>query len=572
MLFAAALVVAVAVGVSSASPGALDPTFGSGGKVTTSFGAGYDEIDDMALQPDGKIVAGGYVEPTTAGATFGLARYKPSGALDTTFGTGGRVTTALGSRSWVNAVLVQPDAKIVAIGYVKVGTETRFGVARYNAAGGLDTSFGTGGKVTTDVGSSGTTYAAVLQPDGKIVAVGVAQNGSRFELVRYNPDGSLDTSFGTNGKVATSFGAGGTYAFGAALQPDGKILAGGFHYNTGGLYHFALARYNANGSLDTSFGTGGKVVTAIGSSHSVGRVVALQSDGKIVMGGYSYNGATYDLTLVRYHTNGTLDPSFGSGGKVLTSFGAGWRSSVNELLIQPNGKIVAVGYARKTEQDFFVVARYLATGALDTSFGSGGKVKTSFGTIDDYAGAAVLQPDGKIVAGGAVTKTPDYVDADFGLARYQGDSHTLAIKIIGNAPGRVATEFGTVDCTHTCTAEFADASTATLLALPPADTGITESWVQCPHVQFPEANKCDVEMTSDKMITARFERCVVPKLKGRKLKGAKKLLRRHGCSLGKVKRRHSARAQKGRVISQKPKAGAKKPFGYRVKVTLSKGP
>jgi uncharacterized delta-60 repeat protein len=473
----------------AAHPGALDTSFGSGGKVKTSFGSTYDEIDGLALQPDGKLVAAGAVEDSSGGSDFGLTRYKPGGALDPSFGTGGKVTTSFGTGyEGANAALVLSDKKIVAAGYAKVGTKGEFALARYKANGSLDTSFGTAGKVTTDVGPAGSIYDAALQPDGKIVGVGYAEpSGSIvFELARYNPNGSLDSTFGTGGKVTTSFGAGFAYAESAALQPDGKILAGGFYYD-GTLYHFALVRYNANGSLDASFGTGGKVITSIGPTHSIGREVALQPDGKIVMGGYSFNGTTYDLTLIRYNANGSVDSSFGNGGTVLTSFGTGWRSSVNKLLIQRNGKIVAAGYTRLTDRDFFALARYKPNGTLDTSFGSGGKIKTPFGTIDDYADAAVLQPDGKIVVGGTSVQTPDYLDSDFALARYQGDT------------------------------------------------------------------------------------CKVPKLKGRKLKAAKRLIVRHTCVVGKVKKRFSKRVKKGRVLKQRPAAGTKVASSTPVNLTVSKG-
>jgi uncharacterized delta-60 repeat protein len=493
---ALALAAGVTLAVNSAQaahPGGLDPSFGTGGKVATSITPGYDELDGMVLQPDGKIVAGGYVAPTSSTAAFGLARYNRNGSLDTSFGSGGKVTTSVGSgNSWINAVALQADGKIVGAGRTVEGSTPVFALARYNPDGSLDTAFGTGGETTTAIGTYATAEDVAVQPDGKIVAAGFAISGNEtFAVVRYNPNGSLDTSFGTGGKVTTGFGPGGySVAFGCALQPDGKILVAGYAYD-GTKYYFALARYNADSSLDTSFGTGGKVLTSIGSGYAVGKKVKLMPDGKIVVAGYSQRGTmpTNDFTLARYDSNGSLDASFGTGGTVTTTFGADTRSAVNAVLIQKNGKIVAVGWERPTTgyRDLFAVARYSKNGLLDSTFGTGGKLTTALGTIDDYGDAAVLQPDGKIVAGGATTKTPDYVDSDFGLVRYQGDT------------------------------------------------------------------------------------CKVPKLKGKKLKAAKRLIVRHTCKVGKVKKRFSKKVKKGRVLKQRPAAGTNVASATPVNLVVSKG-
>jgi len=214
--------------------------------VTTDFG-GSDYGFSVALQPDGKIVVAGY-----AGGDFALARYNSDGALDTSFGSGGKVTTDFGGSYHPDgfSVALQPDGKIVVAGYA--GGD--FALARYNSDGALDTSFGSGGKVTTDFGGSDAGYSVALQPDGKIVVAGYA--GLDFALARYNSDGALDTSFGTGGKVTTDFSGGRDVGYSVALQPDGKIVVAGY----AGV-DFALARYNSDGALDTSFGSGGKVTT-----------------------------------------------------------------------------------------------------------------------------------------------------------------------------------------------------------------------------------------------------------------------------------------------------------------------
>ena len=247
------------------------------------------------------------------------------------------------------------------------------------AAGDLDTSFDSDGKVTTEVGSTDDFARSVaIQSDGKIVAAGFSSNGSDwdFALVRYNTDGSLDTSFDSDGKVTTAIGSGDDHAVSVAIQSDGKIVAAG--YSNGSNWDFALVRYNTDGSLDTNFDSDGKVTTAIGGGADYAVSVAIQSDGKIVAAGYS-NGSNFDFALVRYNTDGSLDTSFDSDGKVTTDFGSGsdYGSSVT---IQSDGKIVAAGGSSNGSNRDFALVRYNTDGSLDTSFDSDGKVTTAIGS------------------------------------------------------------------------------------------------------------------------------------------------------------------------------------------------
>ena len=294
------------------------------------------------------------------------------GSLDTTFGTDGKVTTNFSADDSGNAVALQPDGKIVVAGY----TNTNFAVARYNADGTLDTTFDSDGKVTTAIGS-GTDkgYALGLQPDGKIVVAGESHNGTDkdFALARYNANGTLDNTFGTVdsgqtrlGYATTTIGSADDVAYGLALQPDGKIVLAG-QSNNGSNLDFALARYNANGTLDTSFGTGGKVTTAFGNGIDSISAVALQPDGKIVVAGYTNT----DFALARYNANGSLDTSFSNDGKVTTDLGTAF-DAVYAVALQPDGKIVAAGEILTA----FGLARYNADGSLDTTFGEDGKVTT----------------------------------------------------------------------------------------------------------------------------------------------------------------------------------------------------
>ncbi|MCX7619129.1 delta-60 repeat domain-containing protein, partial [Tepidiforma sp.] len=285
--------------------GELDPTFGTGGKVTTAVGSSSDEAFALVLQPDGKLVAAGWSVDAAGNDDFALVRYNPNGSLDPTFGSGGKVITDLGSSiDGASALVLQPDGRLVAAGdSSNAAGKSDFALVRINPNGSLDTSFGSGGKVTTAVGSGSGIAALVLQPDGKLVAAGLSSNGDYdFALVRYNPNGTLDPTFGSGGKVITDLGSGSDEAHDLVLQPDGKLVAAGSSMPTLGDFDFALVRYNPNGTLDPTFGSGGKVTTDLGSSYDQAYALVLQPDGKLVAAGYSRNAAgNFDFSLVRYN-------------------------------------------------------------------------------------------------------------------------------------------------------------------------------------------------------------------------------------------------------------------------------
>ena len=290
------------------------------GMVTTQVGTLWDLGRPMVLQADGKIVVGGAVRVGGGGGQydFGVVRYNTDGSLDTaTFGGGtGKVVTPLGTgNDWGNDLVIQPDGKIILVGG-SVNASIDVGLVRYNANGTLDGSFGAGGKVMTDLrGAEDWGAAVVRQPDGKIIVAGHSSNGANtdFALVRYNgADGSLDTSFGSGGKVYTAIGPGDDKGQAAALQPDGKIVVAGFAQN-GSNTDFAVVRYNPDGSLDTTFGFGGTLTTPVGAGDDAASGVVLQSDGRIVVVGQSYNTLTqdYDFAMVRYNPDGSLDNTCG---------------------------------------------------------------------------------------------------------------------------------------------------------------------------------------------------------------------------------------------------------------------
>jgi len=389
--------------------GTLDASFGTGGKVSTDFAGAGDGASSIAVQPDGKLVAAG-------GATingqvdFALARYNADGTIDASFGTGGRVTTDFGGiYEGASSVAIQSDGKIVVAGGSVSDFYDNFALARYNTDGSIDTGFGTEGKVITSFGDvSSQAESVVVQPDGKIVVTGEANidGGEDFAVVRYNADGTLDATFGAGGKAITGFGLlqqGYSFAFphSAALQPDGKIVVAGVAYIGPGR-DFALARYNSDGTLDATFGTAGQVLTDF-TRDDAAFSLAIQPDGKILAAGMSDVERGYGFALVRYNRDGTLDASFGTGGRVTTDFGLldqGFSVALaNSVAVEPSGRIVAAGRIYIDGGFHSGLARYNSNGTLDASFGTGGRVTAVFETPydSDEFRSVVVQGDGKVV-------------------------------------------------------------------------------------------------------------------------------------------------------------------------------
>jgi uncharacterized delta-60 repeat protein len=392
--------------VAVAAPGDLDLSFGGDGRVITNLTSGFDIANDVAVQANGKIVAVGRAGGSDiTGGRFALVRYNDDGTLDSSFGGDGKVTTDFaGADEAANSVAIQADGKIVVAGRAG-GDQPKFALARYNADGILDSTFGgADGKVRTDLTPGDDIALAVLLQGTKIVAVGTA-NGDRFALARYNANGTLDPSFSGNGKVRTNFTPGFDVALGAVLQPDQKIVAVG----TGDFRRFALARYNPNGTLDPTFSGDGKVLTNFTPGDDFALAVTLQGDGAIVAAGRAAErGGRF--ALARYATSGTLDTTFSSDGKVVTNFTVG-DDQASGVAIQGDGKIVAAGSARAA---MFALARYNTNGTRDASFSGNGKVRTNFTPGFDFANAVTLQADGKIVAAGRC----DGKGGRFALARY----------------------------------------------------------------------------------------------------------------------------------------------------------
>lgn len=388
------------------------PTFSVGdGIVKTAIGTSQLwAADSVVLQPDGKIVVGGYgyvLDDTNY--DFILARYNNDGSLDTSFSSDGYLIADFDlSNSYLKSLNLQPDGKILAIGYAHNdpnSNDATVVLARYNSDGSIDTSFDGDGKVATNIGSRSWGFDSVIQPDGKIIVSGVSISGNddQFTSIRYNPDGSLDSSFNSIGIVTSSSPGRSFLGRTCVLQTDGKLLVAGETYTTSvgdSTNDFALMRYNSDGSLDTSFSEDGKVITDFASTTDSAFSICVQSDGKVLVAGLTVNSTTnLDIALARYNIDGSLDTSFSDDGKVTTTLGNSSSTYGFTVITQPDGKILVEGVAINANGTGFIVVRYNSDGTLDNTFNNNGKaiIHTSLGDTPAETNGLALQYDGKIV-------------------------------------------------------------------------------------------------------------------------------------------------------------------------------
>ena len=395
-----------------AAAGDLDPAFGSGGLVltstTASASASYD-VDAayaIAVQTDGKIVAAGNTTNvvTNAGRNFCVVRYNADGTLDATFGNGGIVRTAVSASNEDNArsVAIQSDGKILAAGYAPNSSRTvDMAVVRYLPNGALDSGFGGGGKVLVSFGKKvgSSAHAVLVQADGRIVLAG--NSSGKFAVARLSTTGSLDSTFGSGGKATVAPSPSGTSVDvrSATLQTVGseqRIVVAGNGFSSGDSnLNFMLMRFRPSGAVDTEFGANGTVITDFYGYQDKLFDVAVDGANRIVAVGHTSTSASlsgFDFALARYTTDGNLDPSFGAGGRVATNF-FGFQDTAQGVTIRPSdGAIVVVGQVSPTPTTFkFAVAQYEANGVLDPSFGQFGQVVTDFVGGPDLADTVAIQ-------------------------------------------------------------------------------------------------------------------------------------------------------------------------------------
>ncbi len=409
-----ALALGTAAGLVASGPlpvlgagGDLDTGFGNAGVALTNFGA--DEFATaVAIQKNGKLVTVGHAD------SFALARYGRDGSPDEKI-----EQPVVAGENRARAVAIQKDGKILVAGFARVNGDRDFAVARYRRDLSLDLAFGPGGVVTVDFnGNDDLAYSVAVERDRRIVLAGEADTGLtgvRFALARLLPEGTLDPTFGTGGKVTTSFGPGEAVARALVVQPDRKLVAAGWAADGAG-FNFALAGYLSNGAPDPGFGATGKVTTNFPGAVELAVAAALQKDRKIVVAGLAQPTGDFDFALARYNANGSPDSSFAGAGRVTTDFDGG-DDEATGVAVQRDGQIVAGGSA-DVGGSRFAAARYTAAGGLDTAFGTGGRVTTDLAGASESAFALALQKDGAIVLAGEAHVAPGF--RDFALIRLMG--------------------------------------------------------------------------------------------------------------------------------------------------------
>ena len=424
-----------------AAAGDLD-SFGVGGKVVTDVSQTPDPFNpdsaeeaaqDVAIQPDGKIIAVGFaINPANNTSDFAVIRYNPDGSLDRSFGIGGQVLTDFNHSTDIAFAIALQAEKIVVAGLASTPNLVRtFAVARYTSNGELDQSFGTAGKVMVFFNKNfknGESFGPLvdsmiwdvaIQSDGKIVLAG--DTDAKFGFARLNPvDGSLDLTFGTGGKTIFSLGErrGGSAAYSVATQivdSEERIVAAGYAGTVRGVIDFALMRLRSDGTPDLTFGSQGKVITAFSRGEDFANDLVIDGSNRIVAAGYS----SPNFAIARYNVDGSLDLTFDGDGKVTTDF-FGFIDQGNSVAIQPDGKMVVAGFtctfcSPDSSSVDFALARYNSNGSLDNSFGANGKLITDFSGQNAAASALALQPDSKVVLLGT---TFTDVARSFALARY----------------------------------------------------------------------------------------------------------------------------------------------------------
>ncbi len=384
-----------------AQGGPLDPAFDTDGLIITDFTTDITG-KSVAIQADGKIVVAGATSLWGIGDIL-VVRYNSDGSIDNSFDGDGFLSTPIaGGNSVAFGILVQSDAKILVAGNFNNGFDQDFVLVRYLSDGTLDNSFDGDGILVTDFGgmfNDGHSFA--LQVDGKIIVTGISSNaiGNNFTMVRYNSDGSLDNSFDGDGVVILDPSP---YLFNTRISilPDAKLLVSGTADPDSG---FRLLKFNSDGSVDTGFDFDGMVTTmlAFGNDNSYSHTV--QSDGKIVVAGVSIPGFTFDVVVIRYNSDGSLDNTFDSDG-VFTTDIAGSNQYVTTVKIQVDGKIVVTGTTEIPGTTNFALVRLLGDGTPDPSFDADGIVTTTFGVFNEMAwiNGMAIQTDDKIVVVGDI--------------------------------------------------------------------------------------------------------------------------------------------------------------------------
>lgn len=401
----------------------LDNSFGSSGLVTTTFGPNLNYITSLELQTDGKILAcGNYINGSSNYLV--VSRFNTDGTLDNSFGTLGKVTTSISNNGITSLfkIKLQIDGKILIGGTTGTTISTSdFILLRLNTDGSFDNSFGTNGMTITDINNkSNVAYSIEVQADHKILLAGRTDTASEFSnvaVIRYNSNGTLDTSFGNLGVVNLNIGNSNSQASidnasCIKLQSNGKILLGGSSDATSAVeqYNFTVIRLNTDGTLDNSFGNAGKIITNTGGKEEI-ISLNITTDDKIIAGGHLFDNSSTKICLAKYNIDGDLDTTFGVNGIVITSINM--NDTNYQTSLQSDGKILCIGSSNNN----FLMVRYNSNGTLDNSFNTIGYVLTDFFGGMDVGYSLIIESDGSIVLGGGATNPIPSVT--FALAKYK---------------------------------------------------------------------------------------------------------------------------------------------------------
>lgn len=421
-----------------AQPGSPDITFGTNGKVVTSVSAGLEGGGAIAVQNDGKVLVAGRGTFSTTGEDFVIIRYTTAGALDMSFDGDGIVTTHIGAFDIITSIVIQPDGKIVAAGYTRdAANNSQIVIARYTPTGILDLSFDGDGIVITSIGPISYASDLAIQSDGKIVVAGTTLKVTDYDFViaRYTTAGVLDISFDGDGIVTTDFSVSDDRLSAIAIQADGKIVVAGSVEDQLVYTDIALARYTVTGALDNTF-DGDGIVTTTFNTYAYATDLTIQPDGKIVAAGATYMGSNFDFAVARYTINGALDNSFDFDGKVTTPIGTGDNRALS-VALQADGKILVGGIAAMASINDFALVRYNADGALDNSFDTDGKTTLDFGGTDDH-GMGIALFGNRIYQAGLINDLPGgFQPGAFALAAFNNDGLPLPLSLLSLTANKI---------------------------------------------------------------------------------------------------------------------------------------
>jgi uncharacterized delta-60 repeat protein len=403
ILFTAALSVLTPY-ITEAAAGDLDVSFSGDGKQTVKFGTGWTAIHDV-LSHNGKVIAVGVHENSNNTGSIAIARLNSNGSLDPTFGVNGKVLVNIARAGYAEplAAIIQDSKILVAGNFMFPNNYNAILLARFVRNGALDSTFGSNGIVLMSQPYEAMASDIALQSDGKIVVSISSIDDSYYRVARFDGNGTLDTTFGLNGIAELNYSSSIASCRSVAIQADGKIIVGG-DVNVNGYVFVSLARFNIDGGLDLSFGSNGYIIfdPLVGNEYCSD--IAIEAQGKIVLAGTTSAGLNKDFLISRFNFDGSVDTSFGVNGTVVVNF-QNFDDQGGKALLETNGRIIVSGssfkVANATDVSFAAV-RLLNDGVLDSSFGVGGKVITDFSDGQDFCYGARIQSDGKLVLAGTM--------------------------------------------------------------------------------------------------------------------------------------------------------------------------